>query len=102
MDNDEILNALIKGAIVRISDSGDARVEAMDDLSPAVRECFRASMTHDWEHQQQCPDCLEDEAENVLMHADSHREDGNVEDAQALELEAAVLRLRAEEFRHGK
>jgi hypothetical protein len=35
------------------------------------------------------------------MEAASHWEDGNVEDAQALELEAAVLQRRAEEFRDG-
>ena len=102
MDYDEILDALIKGAVVRISEAGDARIVAEDDLSPAVRECFRASKTHDWEHKWQCPNCLENEADDVLMDADSHREDGNVEDAQALEAEAADLRLRAEKIRQGE
>jgi hypothetical protein len=74
---------------------------AIDDLPPAVRECFRANMAHDWEHQRQCPDCLGNDADHLLMEAASHWEDGNVEDAQALELEAAVLQRRAEEFRDG-
>src|SRR5216684_5884762 len=95
MDHEDILDALIKGAVVRISSSGDAQVEAMDDLTPAMRECLRASGTHDWEHKRQCPDCLESEADNVVMDADSHRADRNVEDAQALEIEAADLRLAA-------
>ena len=37
-----------------------------------------------------------------MMDADSHRVDGNVEDAQALEIEAADLRLAAWKIRLGK
>jgi hypothetical protein len=36
------------------------------------------------------------------MDADSHREDGNGQDAQLLEIEAAELRLRAANIREQK
>ena len=101
MDYEDILDALIRGAVVGISNSGDAHVVAMDDLAPAVRECFRASAMHDWRHIRQCPDCLEDKAADAMMDADSHRAGGNVEDAQALEIDAADLRLDARKIRHG-
>jgi hypothetical protein len=74
----ELLDALMKGAIATFSDSGEIKLAHLDDLPPRVRECMRASV----EHRRQCPDCLEDEAQSVQMDADSHREDGNGQDAQ--------------------
>jgi hypothetical protein len=66
-----------------------------------VRECIRASRTHDRKHQQQCPDCLESEAENILMNAASHREDGNEAIALELEAEAGEVLKRAAQLRGG-
>ena len=43
MNKDEIFEALLKGAIVHVTDSGEAKLATMDDLPPRVRECFRAS-----------------------------------------------------------
>jgi hypothetical protein len=95
----EIVDALRNGAVVTFSHSGDVTIGTMDDLSPSARECYRASMEHDLGHQAQCADCLEDEIYNILMNAESHRADGNVEDADILEVEAAELRLRAARIR---
>ena len=72
MDYEEIMDGVLISEV------------AMDDWSPATRECYRASMTRDWRHQEQCPNCLENDTDHLLMEAASHREDGNVEDAQAL------------------
>jgi hypothetical protein len=71
-----------------------------DDLSPQVRECFRAIAKGDRQHMENCPDCLEDEARTTLMDAASHRLDGNEEDALALEEEAKQLRARAAKLRN--
>jgi hypothetical protein len=99
MNEEEIFDALCKGAILTVSDSGDVKIEALDDLPPEVRECFRASREHDQAHLQQCAHCLESEAENVLMDATSHREDGNEATAVELEAEAETLRIRAATIR---
>jgi hypothetical protein len=79
MTEDQILDALKVGAVVNITDSGEASIMAMDDLPPILRECYRASRAHVYEHQSRCPSCLENLADNILMDADSHREDGNVD-----------------------
>jgi hypothetical protein len=66
------------------------------------RRCASATAPvkeHDRAHRQQCPDCLESEAENVLMDAASHREDGNEATALELEAEAEELRSRAATIR---
>jgi hypothetical protein len=99
MNKEEMIDALMKGAILSVSDSGDVEIQALDDLPPTVRECFRASAEHDWAHLQQCPDCLDDEAQDVLMDAASHREDGNEAIALELEAEAETLRRRAATIR---
>lgn len=78
-----------------VSDSGDVEIQALDDLPPTVRECYRASKEQDGTHLHHCPDCLESEAENVLMDAAIHREDGNEAIALELEAEAKELRSRA-------
>ena len=44
----------------------------------------------------------EDEAQSIQMDANSHREDGNADDAKSLDLEAAEFRLRAAKIREGK
>ena len=96
MDEQEMFDLLTKGAVLHVNAvTGEAQVAAMDDLSPEVRECFRASKEHDWEHQNNCPDCLEDEARAVLMDAASHREDGNEATARELEAEAGELLQRS-------
>jgi hypothetical protein len=95
----EIVDALKSGAVVTLLNSGDVIIGTRDDLSPSARECYRASMEHNLGHQAQCADCLEDEIYNILMDAESHRADGNVEDANILEVEAAELRLRAARLR---
>jgi DNA-binding helix-hairpin-helix protein with protein kinase domain len=96
MDEQEIVDALIRGALLHESAvTGEVHIVALDDMSADVRECFRASRAHDREHQRRCPDCLENEARPILMDAASHREDGNEADALALEAEAAELLNRA-------
>jgi hypothetical protein len=102
MNEEEMIDALVKGAVLMVSDSGDVKVVALDDLPPAVRECFRASREHDWDHQGACPDCLEDEAATILMDAASHREDGNEATALELEAEAEALRIEAATIREKK
>jgi hypothetical protein len=92
MNEEEMIDALMKGAILTVSDSGEVKIRALDDLPPMVRECYRASKEHDRAHFWKCPDCLESEAENTLLDAASHREDGN--EATALELEADAENLR--------
>jgi len=99
MNEDEILAALINGAIVSIGSDGVSSIVALDDLSPQVRECVRASREHDYKHQQECPDCLENEAENTLRDAASHREDGHEATAQELEAEVEHIRLKAARIR---
>jgi hypothetical protein len=101
MNEEEMIEALMQGAVIRVSDSGKAQILALDDLSPKARECYRASTKHDRAHVQQCADCLESEAENVLMDAASHREDGNEAIAPELEAEAETLRIRAATIRRG-
>ncbi len=88
-----MIEALMKGAVLLVSDTGDAEAVALDDLAAPVRDCFLASREHDWAHQGRCPDCLEDEAMNILMDADSHRADGNKATALELEAEAEAVRL---------
>jgi hypothetical protein len=68
MDEEEIIDALINGAIINVSDFGEARIDATDDLPPRVRECIRASRKHDQAHFE-CPDCLEDVAEFFVLDA---------------------------------
>jgi hypothetical protein len=99
MNEEEILEALLKGAILNVSDSGDVQIQTLDDLPPAVRECFRASKEHDRDHQRACPDCLDNEADNTLMDAASHRQDGNEEIALELEAEAAEIGFHAATLR---
>jgi hypothetical protein len=74
---------------------------APDDLTPQERECFRAIDGGDWRHMENCPDCLEHDAQAGLMDAASHRLDGNEEDARALEAEAVQLRAKAATLRGG-
>jgi DNA-binding helix-hairpin-helix protein with protein kinase domain len=99
MQEEEILEALLNGAILRVSDDGDVSIAALDDLSPELRECFRASKQHDYQHKRQCPGCLENQAENTLFEAGLHREEGNEAAAQELENEAANLRAEAAKIR---
>ena len=100
MNEDEIVDALIKGAVVRIGMSdGVARVIALDDLSSEGRDCFRASRDKDYKHQGECPNCLENEAGNILMDVASHREDGHEAAAQELEAEVEQIRLKAAKIR---
>jgi hypothetical protein len=99
MNEDEILEALLNGAILHVSDSGEVQVQTLDDLPPAVRRCYRASEERDRDHQRACPSCLENEADNILMDAASHRQDGNEEIALELEAEAAEIRFHAATLR---
>jgi hypothetical protein len=99
MNEEEILEALRNGAILNISDSGEVQIQALDDLPPEVRECYRASKEHDRDHQRACSACLEDEAKSVLMDAASHRQDGNEQIALELEVDAAETRLHAATLR---
>jgi hypothetical protein len=93
------MEALIKGAVIRVSNSGEVDVVALDDLPPNVRDCYRASRQHDRGHQNACPDCLESEADATQIDAASHRRDGNEANAMELEAEAAELRSRAANIR---
>jgi hypothetical protein len=102
LNEEEILEALRNGAVLNISESGEVKIQTLDDLSPEVRECYRASRAHDMAHRRQCPDCLESEAENTLMDAASHREDGNEAIALELEVEAAETRLHAATLRKSR
>jgi hypothetical protein len=102
MNEEERLAALRKGAVLNISDSDEVQTQTLDALPPNVRECYRASREHDLDHQRRCPDCLEDEAANVLMDAASHREDGNEVIASELESEAEQIRLRAATLRESQ
>ena len=102
MNEEQVLDALRKGAILRFSDSGEVTVLALDDLPPAARECFRASKEHDHGHFRRCSDCLESEAENVVMDAASHRQAGNEAIALELEAEAQELRSRAAEIHESR
>jgi hypothetical protein len=105
MTEEEIFEALKQGAILFVPDSGDlgdAKIIAIDDLSASARACFRASKYGDeefFEHRRQCPDCLEDEAESILLDAASHRDEGNEDIARTLEVDTAELRLRAAKAR---
>jgi hypothetical protein len=99
MNEDELLDALKKGAVVKVSDSGGIAILALDDLSPKARECFRASREHDHQHLWRCPECLTSEAEATRMDTASHREDGNEAIALDLDAEAEKLRSRAEMIR---
>jgi hypothetical protein len=98
MTDDEMKNALITGAVIRVSTGGEATVVTPDDLPPNVRECYRASRQRDRRHQSSCPDCLESEAEATETDAASHREDGNDASAQALEPEAEKLQPRRDDL----
>jgi hypothetical protein len=103
MDEQEMLDALMRGAVLFVDPAtGESEIEAVDDVPPKVRECIRASRKRDWAHQSQCPDCLEDEAQAVLMDAASHREDGNEATTLELEAEAAELLKRAARLRQVK
>jgi hypothetical protein len=99
MTEKEVMDALIAGAVIRVSDSGDVDVVTLNDLPPNVRECYRASRQRDRAHQDACPDRLESEAEATLMDVASHRKDGNEAIALELEAEADKLRSRAANFR---
>jgi hypothetical protein len=72
MQEEEIIEALLKGAILKVKDEGDVSLVALDDVSPQLRECIRASSQHDCQHKWQCPECLEDEAEISLFEASLH------------------------------
>jgi hypothetical protein len=102
MNEKEIMEALRNGAVLNISDSGEVKIQALDDLPSNVRECYRASRANDVTHRRQCPDCLESVAEHILMDAASHREDGNEATALELEVEAAQTCLRAATLRKSR
>ena len=101
MNGEEFFEAVKQGAIRFVPESGDlddAKIIANDDLSVSARTCFRASKSREkasFAHRRHCPDCLEDEAESILLDADSHRDEGNEDIATALAVDAAELRLRA-------
>jgi hypothetical protein len=100
MDEQEMLDALMRGAVLFVDlATGESEIAALDDVPPKVRECIRASRERDRTHQSQCPDCLEDEAQAVLMDAASHREDGNETTALELEAEAGELLERVAHLR---
>jgi hypothetical protein len=67
MDEQEMLDALIKGAILNFDPAtGEGKIACLDDVDPKTRKCNRATKQGDWDHQQQCPDCLEDEAREAF------------------------------------
>ena len=99
MNEEEMVEALLKGAFLRVSDSGETTIQALDDVSPEIRACVYASIKRDATHFARCPDCLDDEAMACLMDAASHRDDGNEADALALERRAEALRIRAAKLR---
>jgi len=92
---EEILDALKNGAILVLSDSGEATIAAMDDLSPDVRDCFRATGEGDWEHQSQCADCVSNEAENAVTDIVFGGSEGREQYMAELEQEAGALFVRA-------
>jgi hypothetical protein len=86
-----------------------------DDMDPSTRECFHSSPGD--EHRATCPDCLESDAENTLVHARLWREaeegdepapypDGTPRSreqaAAELEAEAAADFERAARFREAR
>jgi hypothetical protein len=85
----------------------------MDDMPENVRACRLASLKHDWEHQSNCPSCLDNCAENTLMDAAWWREEADRDPAPypdgtrrtpeqcaaELEAEAAELRAKAAKIR---
>jgi predicted Zn-ribbon and HTH transcriptional regulator len=91
---DEVLDGLWNEAAVKVTESAQPGVQP-----PGARECDWAIRTGDWKHQQRCPDCLENVAENILIDAESHRADGDEKAALALEVEAAELQSRATKIR---
>jgi hypothetical protein len=101
MNEEEIFEELKQGAILFVPDSGDldeAKIVANDDLPVSARACFRASKLHEersFERRCQCPNCLENEAESILLDADSNRGEGNADIARKLKVDAAELRLGA-------
>ena len=112
MTDDELIQAFKRGAVVNVSDStGEVKILAHDDLPPEVRACMRASETWSrpgvskeekaWaqEHWNTCPDCMENDAADILMEAYSYWDYGDEITAGELEGEAAALRLRAAQIR---
>jgi len=100
MTEEEIFEALIKGAVVIMKDDGsEASISALDDLPPSVRECFRASQEHDYKHQNNCADCLESRAENSLFQAGICREEGDEAPALMCESDAAKDLAKAAQIR---
>jgi hypothetical protein len=101
MNEEKIFEALKRGAILLVPDSGDlgdTKIIAIDDVSVSERAGVRTSKSRDEEifkHRRHCPDCLEDEAEAVLLDAASDWDEGNEESARTLAVDAAELRLRA-------
>ena len=102
MTDQKIIEALIKGAVVTVSIDRHANVTAYDDLPPNIRDCLRASREGGAVHRENCPECLDDEADNILMDAASHRMDGHEITAMELEAEAQELRRVAAQKRFAK
>jgi hypothetical protein len=92
---EEILDALKNGAILLLSDSGEVTIAAMDDLSPDVRDCYRATVERDREQQSQCPDCVWNEAENAVTDIVFGGSEGREQYMAELEQEAGALFVRA-------
>ncbi len=120
-NEDELIEALKHAAVIFIGPDG-AHLAAHDDLPPDMRECIRisravgriptvgglldmrtpeaqAAMEAYTTHRAECPDCIEADADSMLMDAESWREEGNEATAAELEAEATELRLRAAEIR---
>src|SRR5437588_1170136 len=99
MDEEEMLNALVNGAILHVSDYGEAEIMPLDDIPEEMRECIRASKAHEQAHFEQCPDCLEDEARSCLMDAAFQLENGNEANVLALEADAVDFQTQAAKIR---
>ena len=102
MTEDDIFEALLKGAVVNVNvTTGETSINALDDLPPSVRECYRASREHDYQHQNNCPSCLESRADNSLFQAGICREEGDEATALICEADAAEDLAKAAQIRAG-
>jgi hypothetical protein len=95
-EQEEMLDALRKGAVLHVADAtGEATVQALDDLSPEIRACIRSGT----EHRLQCPSCLENKVQDVRMDAAAWLLDGKDEQARLLLEDAEQLQRRVAELR---
>jgi len=95
----ELVQILRDGAIAQATEAGIVTIISVDDLPPEVRECIRAARARDLAHEQECPSCLELEADRMLMDADLYEARGHSKAALALTVQATELYAKAARLR---